>query len=60
MDAVNVMVACFAGVRFRTGSPVSTVNTCHTRVNMLTRVWQELEYRIDVCRFTRGAHMEHL
>jgi hypothetical protein len=29
-------------------------------VPMLTRVWQELEYRIDVCRVTRGAHIEHL
>jgi hypothetical protein len=27
---------------------------------MLTRVWQELEYRIDVCRATRGAHIKHL
>ena len=27
---------------------------------MLTRVWQELEYRIDVCRVTRGAHIAHL
>jgi hypothetical protein len=27
---------------------------------MLTRVCQELEYRIDVCRITRGAHIEHL
>jgi len=27
---------------------------------MLTRVWQELEYRIDVCRVTSGAHTEHL
>jgi hypothetical protein len=27
---------------------------------MLTRVWQQLEYRIDVCRVTRGAHIEHL
>jgi len=27
---------------------------------MLTRVWQELEYRIDVRRVTRGAHIEHL
>jgi len=26
---------------------------------MLTHVWQELEYRIDVCRVTRGAHVEH-
>ena len=33
---------------------------CHTLVNMLMRVWQELEYRIDVCRVTRGAHIEHL
>ena len=27
---------------------------------MLTRVRQKLEYRIDVCRVTRGAHIEHL
>ena len=27
---------------------------------MLTHMWQELEYRIDVCRVTRDAHIEHL
>jgi hypothetical protein len=27
---------------------------------MLTCVWQELEYLIDVCRVTRGAHIAHL
>jgi len=27
---------------------------------MLTRVWQELEYCMDVCRFTYGAHIEYL
>jgi len=27
---------------------------------MLTRVWQKLEYRIDVCRVTRGEHIEQL
>jgi hypothetical protein len=27
---------------------------------MFTRVWQELEFRIDVCCVTRGAHIEHL
>jgi len=26
---------------------------------MLTPMWQEVEYRIDVCRVTRGAHIEH-
>jgi hypothetical protein len=30
------------------------------RAPMLTRVWQELEYLIDVCRVTRGAHIEYL
>jgi hypothetical protein len=29
-------------------------------IPMLTRVWQELEYRIDVCRVIRGAHAEYL
>jgi len=35
-------------------------SSLHTRVNMLMRVCQELEYHIDVCRVTRGAHIEHL
>ena len=33
---------------------------CKQKPPMLTRVWQELEYRIEVCRVTRGAHIEHL
>ena len=32
----------------------------NTDAPMFTRVSQELEYRIDVCRVTRGAHFEHL
>jgi hypothetical protein len=28
--------------------------------HMLQRVWQELDYRLDVCRVTKGAHIEHL
>jgi len=31
---------------------------CKQKTPMLTRVWQELEYRIEVCRVTRGAHIE--
>jgi hypothetical protein len=26
----------------------------------LQRVWQEFDYRIDVCRFTKGGYIEHL
>jgi len=29
-------------------------------VHIVTRVWQELEYRIDVCCVTRCAHIENL
>jgi len=38
----------------------SVITNIYNKKTMLTRVWQELEYRIDVCRVTRGAHMEHL
>jgi hypothetical protein len=27
---------------------------------MLQRVWQELDYRIDIRRVTKGGHIEHL
>jgi hypothetical protein len=27
---------------------------------MLQRVWQELDYRIDICRVIKGGHNEHL
>jgi hypothetical protein len=27
---------------------------------MLQRVWQEFDYRIDICRVTKGGHIEHL
>ena len=28
--------------------------------DMLTRVWNEMDYRIDICRITKGGHIEHL
>jgi len=27
--------------------------------DLLIRVWQELDFRLDVCRVTKGAHIEH-
>ena len=26
--------------------------------HMLVNTWQELEYRLDICRATKGAHIE--
>jgi len=28
--------------------------------DMLQTVWNKLDYRVDVCRITKGAHIEHL
>jgi len=28
--------------------------------DMLQTVWNELGYHVDVCRITKGAHIEHL
>ena len=28
--------------------------------DMLQTVWNELDYRVDVCRITKGAHTKHL
>jgi hypothetical protein len=28
--------------------------------DILTRVWNEMDYRKDVCRISKGGHIEHL
>ena len=40
-------------VRIRTA--IATITT-----DMLQTVWNELDYRVDVCGITKGAHIEHL
>ena len=38
------------------------VNTVTDQVpaTHVQRVWQELDYMIDICRITKGGHIEHL
>ena len=40
-------------VRIRTATEIITAE-------MLQTVWNELDYRVDVCRITKGAYIEHL
>ena len=40
-------------VRIRTATENITADMLHT-------VWNELDYRVDACRITKGAHIEHL
>ena len=28
--------------------------------DMLTRMWNEMDYHTDVCRITKGGYIEHL
>lgn len=42
-------------LRNRIAAAVATI-TPETLIN----VWEELSYRLDVCRVTKGAHIEHL
>jgi len=36
------------------------IRTAIEIADMLQTVWNELDYRVDVCRITKGAHIEHL
>jgi hypothetical protein len=37
-----------------------TTATAGVGEDMLMRVWQEVDYRVDICRVTKGAHIEQL
>ena len=43
----------YPGTRIRTAIETITAD-------MLQTVWNELDYRVDVRRITKGAHIEHL
>jgi hypothetical protein len=42
------------------GSSSITAAVALVNHDMLTRVWDEIDYRIDVCHITKGGHVEHL
>jgi hypothetical protein len=37
-----------------------TIGVASVDEDMLRSVWTELDYRIDICRVTKGSHIEHL
>jgi hypothetical protein len=57
---------CSSFVRMRNPANIPDLNNRITvametiTLDMLIRVWQELDYRLDVCRVTKGAHIEQL
>ena len=45
----------YPGTEVRIRAAIETITA-----DMLQTVWNELDYRVDVCRITKGAHIEHL
>jgi len=43
-----------------TGCLCITTAVASVDEDMLRSVWTELDYRIDICRVTKGSHTEHL
>ena len=52
---VPPLPTCVEGLKERITEALKTVTQ-----DMLQRVWQELDYRLDVCRLTSGAHIENM
>jgi hypothetical protein len=51
--SVVTYFSAWSAVRIRTAIETITAD-------MLQTVWNELDYRVNVCRITKGAHIEHL
>ena len=52
---VPPLPASIQELKVRVRTAVETITA-----DMLPTVWNELDYRVDVCRITKGAHIEHL
>jgi len=46
---------CIPKMKVRIRTAIETITA-----DMLQTVWNELDYRVDVCRITKGACIEHL
>ena len=42
-------------VKVQIRTAIETITT-----DMLQTVWNKLDYRVDVCRIAKGAHIKHL
>jgi len=52
---VPPLPASIPELKVRIRIAIETITT-----DMLQSVWNELDYRVDVCRITNGIHTEHL
>jgi len=55
LDVLRMCTLCIAELKVRIRTAIETITA-----DMLQTIWNELGYRVDVCRITKGAHIEHL
>ena len=51
----EIRCVCIPELKVRIRTAIETITA-----DMLQTVWNELDYRVDVCRITKGAYIEHL
>ena len=52
---VPPLLASIPELKVRIRTAIETITA-----GVLQTVWNELDYRVDVCRITKGANIEHL
>jgi len=52
---VSPLPASIPELKVRIRTAIKTITA-----DMLQTVWNKLDYRVDVCRITKGAHIEQL
>jgi len=52
---VPPLPASISELKVRIRTAIETITA-----DMLQTVWNELDYSVDICRITKGAHTEHL
>jgi len=55
LQVLYLCTLCIPERKVRIRTAIETITA-----DMLQTVWNELDYRVDVCRITNGAHREHL
>ena len=59
-SGISNLCGTVAGMVTPKGSMPTEGETLQVATHVLARVWQELDYGIDICRVTKGGHIEHL
>jgi len=52
---VHPFLVSIPEIKVRIRTAIETITA-----DMLQTVWNKLDYRVDGCRITKGAHIEHL